>query len=127
MIMPWRPGLFLRHNERVRGFGLGLLLLGSACIVEKLEPGEVCKDIVSSISNRTFACTKDFKLANERAKRFQGQLRCTADSTTNLEEVYACPVAIGALDCDRVKANGDDLPSWLAASSQCALVTGGQP
>ena len=111
---------------RASGQALGKAILGLAalggCLVQKMEPAEVCKDVASAIASRTFGCTGDVKLANKRAERFDQTYRCTTDALSNLEELYHCPVSIQALACADVISRGDALDRWLTASPACAMI-----
>ncbi len=93
-----------------------------ACQPRTFEPDDVCEDVAASVSNRTFACTKDIDLANARYHQLRSRYRCTADPLTPFEQVYDCPISVGELSCEQVSAAGDDYDKWLSASPRCAEI-----
>ena len=86
----------------------------------ELNVETACEDTGNSIASRTFTCTEDFVLSNKRFDSFTSQYSCTTTASQPLDELYACPVAINGLPCERVTALGDDIAGYLSTSTVCA-------
>lgn len=114
-----RRGTPRRWSARAGGWAAAMLGALVACQPRTFEPDDVCEDVAASVSNRTFACTRDVKLANDRYHQLRSRYRCTADPLTPFEEVYDCPIAVGELSCEQVAAAGEDYDKWLSASPRC--------
>ncbi len=49
--------------------------VGPGCVKYDIEPDEPCRQAGFSIASRTFACTGDDALANDRYRRFSAAYR----------------------------------------------------
>lgn len=106
---------------------LALSLLG--CDYTRVEVATqgataACDDLAGVISARTFTCLADHDKANARYDDFFDAYRCIEWNpvTSPYEELWHCSFEVGQLDCDAVKAYGDDLDRWLSASPACPLL-----
>lgn len=107
-----------------------ILLTVLGCItLRPLEPDAPCREVGFAISRRTFDCTGDEALANERYERFEDELRCVPVDYEGIDtdqssqaDWFGCSFAIGQLACPLVLEYGDDLQQWLTASEACELV-----
>lgn len=111
------------------------LLLVACEHLPTVPPDQYCKEAGFSIASRTFECTDDPGLANDRYEAFAQTYTCREWDLSRENQLQApveadlfhCAFAIDALSCGEVRACGDDLDCWLAASPTCALVVKGLP
>lgn len=103
----------------------------AACGLQPMAPDQPCLEVGYAISSRTFDCSEDGELANERFERFTEAFECiehdlsevTRENFENPEkDLFHCAFAIRMLTCSEVAARGDDLLSWMDVSPACALV-----
>lgn len=95
-------------------------LSGPGCATYDIERDEPCRQAGFSIASRTFACTGDTTLANDRYRRFAGAYRCVAAEAT--AEAFSCSNALGDRTCDQVLVHGDDLGAWLGTAPACRAI-----
>ena len=93
------------------------------------EQDSPCIEVGLSIARRTYECTGDDALADERFHAFEQQVECRNTDAVLREhpgigaaDLYECSFAVGEVACEWVEAWGDDIPSWLAASDRCTWV-----
>lgn len=109
----------------VRG---GLILLGalgsSGCCggPYDMEKDEPCRQAGYAIASRTFACTGDGKLANERYLAFQKDFTCKAESLS--ANSFRCVKNLNDLSCESVALHGDRLEAWVGSSHECMSLVG---
>jgi hypothetical protein len=104
------------------------LAMGSACESHRvMDPEQPCLEAGYAISSRTYDCTDDDALANERFEHFRDELACIPhelDDNGNIpvRDLFHCGYVIRTLSCDEVDAFGDDLTAWMSVSPACPLV-----
>ena len=99
-----------------------------------------CEDAAVAISRRTYECTNDGDLANQRYEDVVASYECIPVTyETDIEGAwydviedapgnwFHCAFAIGELPCELVEAYGDDFELWLDASPVCAVVMEPRP
>ena len=107
---------------------LGLVLMAgcdySRVNLEAQSATAACRDAASVIAGRTFDCTADPNLGNDRYDLFFDLYECIPRDPAKVpyDELYHCSLMVGALTCEQVKAFGDDLDRWLSASPACPLI-----
>lgn len=114
-----------------------MALLGAGCLnLEPVTADEPCNEVSYAVARRTFECTGDNALANQRYLDFSGAHACKEldwhfepDSGiiyTNAPglavDYFHCAFAVGELPCELVERYGDDYAQWLTASPVCELV-----
>ena len=101
-----------------------------------VEAGAPCEEVGYAISRRTFECTGDDALANQRYRDFEAAYACVdLDGSTAGDTAYVyaelpgpssryfhCAFTIGELPCELVDEYGGDFAQWLTASEACLLV-----
>ena len=92
------------------------------CPIYPLENDELCKEAGYSIANRTYSCTANPELANQRYEKFAREFTCSITDVQRAPVVcyLECAEAINALSCDDVDALGNDIEAWLLTSPQCS-------
>ena len=126
----------------------GRIVLCAACAaaagcpsLHALPPEQACLEAGYAISARTFDCTGDPELANERYLAFERRYDCVPPPEWHVEgtvttfiagdtgqlpfappDAFHCSYAIRQLPCELVETYGADLDRWLAASNACAWV-----
>ena len=113
-----------------------LLSLLGCTNLEPVSPTAPCEEAGYAIARRTFECTDDGDLANDRYLAFDAAYTC-ADVEWDLQpdtgiiytkapgnevDYYHCAFAIGELACELVESYGDDFSQWLSASPACDLI-----
>ena len=115
---------------------LPLLALSACYNLTPVDAGAPCAEVGYAISRRTFECTGDDGLANQRYRDFKDAYACREldwDFSSDTAYIYAeipgeasryfhCSFTIGELPCELVEAYGDDFEQWLTASVACPLV-----
>ena len=87
-----------------------------------------CREVGYAIARRTFECTGDADLSNDRYERFDSQLQCVevdlSISPDGFDEgdYWHCAFAIGELACELVDEYGDEVERWLGTSDACGYV-----
>jgi len=113
-----------------------ILWLLACSSLGEVEGDAPCREVGYSIAWRTFACTNDPDLANERHALFEEQYECIEvdfptvdvdnqyllDAEDNPANWYHCAFVVGELACELVDAYGDDLDAWLQSSDSCGRV-----
>ena len=122
--------------------GGGLVLAGCASL-HALPPEQPCLEAGYAIAARTYECTGDGELANDRYLTFRDDYRCVPIPEWHLEDgsvgahlegdsglleldppdAFHCAFAIRQLPCELVADYADDLDQWLASSNACDWVT----
>jgi hypothetical protein len=107
------------------------------CLTHReLPPDAACTEAGVAIARRTFECTGDDALANDRYEAYIEAVDCKEIDYLDFlesEELYEfehdtpadlfhCAFAIGELACELVDAYGEDFESWLSASPMCDVV-----
>lgn len=129
------------------------LALAACPSLHTLPEEQACVEIGYAIADRTYACTSDPDLANERYLAFEDAYDCldlpdavivtspTGGGTfvggTDGEplpvqpaDYFHCAFAIRQLPCELVETYGDDLAQYLTASDACPWLVapaGGAP
>lgn len=115
------------------------LLTGlSGCTwISKVDGDSPCNEAGYAIARRTYQCTGDPDLSNDRHDRFLDTTECipleydelgqvTSGPGANLgvaaEDTYHCAFLISELACEVVDELGDDIEAWLSVSNACAYV-----
>jgi hypothetical protein len=118
------------------------LLLAGCPSLHALPKDQACTEAGYAISGRTFECTADPDLSNERYLQFERDYDCvplpdwqieggtagtrlvgdTGDLPYYPPDAFHCAFAIRQLPCELVDEYGDDLDLWLATSDACEIV-----
>jgi len=104
---------------------LALVSLLAAVHCSDVEPAsgaDLCDEAGFSISNRTFACSQDQTLSNDRYERLKAGYDCKAAGPPihYTDTQVECARSLLAMTCEQVTAAGDDLDRWLHDIPQCA-------
>ena len=123
---------------------LPLVLVLTACpSLSQMPRDQPCLDAGYAIARRTYECTGDTALGNERFEQFRREFACIdlpkyaidtgrvtrfivatdTGATISPPDYFHCALAIDALACETVTEFGDDIASWLSVSDACPWVT----
>jgi len=99
--------------------------------LEAMSPDQPCVEAGYAISSRTFECSGDPELANDRYRDFEKQFACIEWDVTDPEtfnpnsrekDLFHCALEIRGLSCGTVDNYGKDLDAYLTHSPACNLV-----
>jgi len=108
----------------------GLSVLVACTSLEGMQADQPCLEAGYAIASRTFDCTEDGDLANERYERFVDEMACIphpleeeeGGKTNPQKDLFHCAYVIRTLSCEDADAFGDELDAWLSVSPACNLV-----
>lgn len=125
-------------------------LCAGCATLHDLPREQPCYEAGYAISSRTFECSGDADLANQRYHQFQSEYECVPVPEWHLDtgiagtyiqggtggvellpqDAFHCAFAIRQIPCELVEEYGDDLARYLASSDACTWIVkpkGGKP
>jgi hypothetical protein len=87
-----------------------------------MELDEPCRQAGYAIASRTYACTGDSGLANDRYLAFSRDFTCKNERTS--ADALLCAGELNELSCESALAFGDRLEAWVGSSVECMLILG---